>query len=92
MPLTPEQTDDARQFLTSRAGVMVCPVCAHQNFFLSNQLVLAAGLEPQGEQELAVSIQAGTPLVQLTCGNCANVRFFAAALMGILTPAPAPPG
>ena len=91
MPLTPDHTDAARQFLTTRAGVMVCPVCAHQNFFLSNQLVLVAGLEPKGEQELAVNILAGTPLVQLTCGNCANVRFFAAALMGILTP-PAPPG
>ena len=91
MPLTPEQTAAARQFVISRAGVLLCPVCSHQNLHLSDQLVLVAGLEPKGEQELAVNIQAGTPLVQVSCGNCANVRFFAAALMGILTPQ-APPG
>ena len=86
MPLSPEQQETAKQFITSRGGLQVCPVCAHQNFNLSNNLVITPALGVGDEANTVMSTSAGTPLVELVCMNCGYVRHFHALVLGLFPP------
>lgn len=81
MSLSPEQQQQAINWINSLAKNPMCPICGQHGTYRINDEVMAVFPVNGDKTDFTRSAQ----LVIFTCGRCAHVRFFSAAMMGIKT-------
>lgn len=81
MALDALQQQQLADWLAARQIRPACPVCGAPNPWTGAEIVAALPVRPSG---LHIG-EPVTPLVQLTCGTCAHVLFFAAEPLGVYT-------
>ena len=78
MAINQEQATKLQAWLNAKGITPNCPACGRNNWIPGD--VIAAPVFVEG----GVSIGGQTvPMVQVICGNCANVRLFAAVPIGL---------
>jgi hypothetical protein len=81
MPLSPTQLRTAQDWIDQYVG-RHCPCCGYTSLHIdSNMMTLLQAPERGGELDPSTA----TPLLTLTCGVCANMRFFSAKMVGLVT-------
>jgi predicted nucleic-acid-binding Zn-ribbon protein len=80
MLLSPTQTRIAQDWIDQYVGKH-CPCCGYTSLHLDKKLVAVVEFPDKGKP---VGSASAAPMLTLTCGVCANTRFFSATLVGIL--------
>lgn len=79
MALSPQQQQHAINWVNSLAKNPMCPVCGQHGSYRINDELMAIFPVSADKTDFSRSAQ----LVVFTCGRCANVRLFSAAMMGL---------
>jgi hypothetical protein len=82
MPIDPEMIEKIKTWVNSKAPNLRCPVCGTSNWNVP-ELVAAPIFQNGG-----IYFGSVVPLIPLVCTNCSHTLLFAAAMMGLLPPAP----
>jgi hypothetical protein len=86
MSLSPTQIRIAQDWIDQYVGKH-CPCCGYTSLHLDNRLVALVDFPERGAD---IDASTAAPLLTLTCGVCANIRFFSAKLTGVITDRHAP--
>jgi len=80
MPLNQNQQQQAQNWLNQHGSNFNCEVCNSNNWQVGD-IIAPPVMDSSGN----VNIGGQTvPMLQVICGNCASIRFFAAVPMGII--------
>ena len=74
MPITDEQKEKVIEWLKNHNAFKKCDICERPNWSIQD-VVLCPRYLPGGRAGLKPPF---TPMVQIVCKNCGNVRLFAA--------------
>lgn len=80
MSLNQEQQNKVQNWLNQHSRNFNCSVC-NQNNWQVGDIVAAPAMDESGNMNIGGK---SVPMVQVVCGNCANIKLFAAVPMGLL--------
>lgn len=83
MPLNQTQQQLILQWLDRHQKSPVCPDCGGSSFRINPELMVVFPLLYKGDQQQSDQSR-GCPMVVQTCDTCANMRFYSAAIIGIV--------
>ncbi len=83
MPLNEHGKQKVSKWLSTRAGELPCPVCAHNNNHIDMDLLAPVPVVLGSDGKFTLEIRRFAPLLAVSCENCAFARFFSAVKMGL---------
>jgi len=79
MPLNEEQVQTALQWMQNKKIKGDCPLCGAKDWGMGD-IVMSPSFSDKGMK----FGKGGVPMLEVICENCAHVRLFAAAIMGLV--------